>query len=374
MGVTKRSSKGGTSGSGLCLMLMFVWFFLASRASCCASTVTLRWDPVAGSDLAGYKVYYKPDSPALPLDGAGALQGASPLDVASQTATTLTGLDPARAYYFAVTAYNSAGIESPYSNFVLIPELIPPTVSISSPDKNATVSGTVSVSASASDNVGVTRVDFLLNGALQVSDPAAPYLFSWNTASYPPGVYTLSARAYDAAGNLGQSSDVPVTLVHDTSAPTVSLTSPADKATLSGVVAITASASDNVGVTRVEFYGNGVLLFAGGQAPYAFNWNTSSSGNGPYTLSARAYDAAGNLGQSSDLTVTVQNGAGPTPGPLTLLDAQLALSIASGLATPTSADLLRLDLAPYINGQSSPNGKIDTGDVVVILAKLVGKL
>jgi len=48
--------------------------------------------------------------------------------------------------------------------------------------------------------------------------------------------------------------------------------------------------------------------------------------------------------------------------------------MASGLETPTSDQIGRLDVAPYIDGQSVPNGTVDTGDAVVILSKLVGTL
>ena len=293
----EKNNHVGALGPGFFPMLvLLVLFSLAPQASCLASTISLTWGPVTDSEVAGYKVYYQMDSSAIPLQGTGAVQGDSPVDVANLTAATITGLDPAHPYYFAVTAYNSAGIESPYSNLVLIPELIPPTAAITYPGNTATASGTVSVSASASDNAGVVLVEFYLNGVLQVSDTAAPYLFPWNTAALASGAYTLYVKAYDAAGNVGQSDTVSVSVLNDTSAPTVALSAPANNATLSGTVAVTAGASDNVAVTRVEFYANGALLSASNVPPYRFNWNTVSLANGSYILSAIAYDAAGNLG------------------------------------------------------------------------------
>ena len=77
-----------------------------------------------------------------------------------------------------------------------------PRCGVSAPAAGATVSGTVSVSASASDNVGVVGVQFLLDGAnLGAEDTAAPYTVSWNTTGAANGAHTLSARARDAAGN-----------------------------------------------------------------------------------------------------------------------------------------------------------------------------
>ena len=364
-------------------MMCALVLVLIGNATCFATTVTLQWDADTDSSVTGYKIYYQADSSAQPFKGTGATQGTAPIDAKKQTTATIGGLDPAHAYYFAVTAYNASGAESTYSNLVSIPEATPPTVSLSSPAGNATVSGTVSVTATATDNVGVTKVEFYVNNVLQSTDTSTPYLYSWNTASLAAGSYTLMAKAYDAAGNVGQSSNVSVTVLSDTTAPTVSVTAPAGNAMVSGTVTISASASDNVGVTKVEFYENGVLLSAGNVAPYSYSWNTKSVANGSYTLTAKAYDAAGNVGQSGIATVLVQNGAVVQPaksirgdingdGVVDVADALLALQIAVGTATPTADQLSRGDVGPMINGKSAPDGEIDINDAVVILSIISG--
>jgi hypothetical protein len=92
----------------------------------------------------------------------------------------------------------------------------------------------------------------------------------------------------------------------DTSAPTVSITAPANTAQVSGITTVSASAADDVAVTMVKFYLNGTTLMATStSAPYSFNWDTSSLPRGSYTLSAKAFDAAGNIGQSANVVVTV---------------------------------------------------------------------
>ncbi len=288
-------------------MLLVLGFSLAGQATCFATTAVLSWDPNTESNLAGYKLYYKADSSTPPFDGTGAVEGASPIDVHNQTTTTVSGLDPSRTYYFVVTAYNTAGLESIYSSIVTILESAPPTVAVSAPANNANVSGTVSVTASASDNVGVTKVEFYVNGVLKATDTTTPYVYSWNTSSLVSGTYSLMTKAYDAAGNVGQSANVSVAVVNDTTAPIVSLTSPVNNSTVSGTVTISANASDNVGVSKVEFYQNGALLAASNVIPYSFNWNTSTVTNGSYTLTAKAYDASNNIGQSASLLVTVAN-------------------------------------------------------------------
>ena len=306
--------------------------FLAGQATCFATNVALQWNPNTDANLAGYKVYYQADSSTTPFNGTG-----SPMDVSNQTTATVSNLDPGSTYYFAVTAYDTSGVESTYSNIVTVPESVPPTVSLSYPANNTTASGTLSVTASAGDNVGVTKVEFYVNGVLNGTDTSTPYIYSWNTSSLAAGTYTLMTKAYDAAGNVGQSSNVSVSVVKDTTPPTVSLTAPGSNATVNGTVAITASANDNIGVTRVEFYGNGVLLTATNVAPYSYNWNTTSAANGGYTLTAKAYDAAGNVGQSGNVTVTVNNTVADTTAPTVSISAPANGSTVSGTASVTAS-------------------------------------
>jgi hypothetical protein len=96
----------------------------------------------------------------------------------------------------------------------------------------------------------------------------------------------------------------------DTTAPTVNLSAPANGATLAGSVDLTATASDAIGVTKVEFFANGSLLGVDLVAPYRYTWNTLDVANGSYALMAKAFDAAGNAGSDADTTVSVQNGGG----------------------------------------------------------------
>ena len=80
---------------------------------------------------------------------------------------------------------------------------IAPTVAITNPANNAMVArkSNVTITATASDNVGVTRVDFLINGALQCSDTAAPYSCAWRVPNPMGRTYQIQARAFDTAGN-----------------------------------------------------------------------------------------------------------------------------------------------------------------------------
>ena len=63
--------------------------------------------------------------------------------------------------------------------------------------------------ATASDNGGVARVEFYVDGALTNTERYAPYSCEFNTAAYPAGNHTLTAKAFDAAGNSGRSLATP---------------------------------------------------------------------------------------------------------------------------------------------------------------------
>ena len=90
-----------------------------------------------------------------------------------------------------------------------------PTAAITAPTGGATVSGTVTVTATASDNVGVAGVQFLLdNNALGAEDTTAPYSVSWNTTTAANGTHTLAARARDTSGNTALSAPVTVNVAN----------------------------------------------------------------------------------------------------------------------------------------------------------------
>lgn len=96
----------------------------------------------------------------------------------------------------------------------------------------------------------------------------------------------------------------------DTTAPTVNVTANPTGVTAAGTVSLSANASDNVGVTKVEFYRGSTLIATDTAAPYTASDNVTSAQNGTLTYTAKAYDAAGNT-QSASQNVTV-NIAAPT--------------------------------------------------------------
>lgn len=96
-------------------------------------------------------------------------------------------------------------------------------------------------------------------------------------------------------------------LAVDTQAPVAAISAPLASSTVSGVVAVNVNATDNVGVARVELKVNGSTVAVDSAAPFAFSWDSAGVPNGMASLVVTAYDAAGNAGASSTVSVNVAN-------------------------------------------------------------------
>ena len=191
-----------------------------------------------------------------------------------------------------------------------------PVVAISSPTNGSTVSGTVTISATAFDNAGVAGVQIRVDGANLGSElTAAPYSASWNTSSYANGTHTVTTVGRDAAGNTTTASvsvSVRNSAVTDIVPPTAAITLPATGAKVKSHVNVKVTGADNVAVTRVELWADGALATS-----IAFNpptpaftsglaWDAPSLGM--HALQVKVYDAAGNVGTSLSVTVEVVRG------------------------------------------------------------------
>jgi len=178
----------------------------------------------------------------------------------------------------------------------------PPSVSAS----EAGSSGTITLSASASDNVGVTNVEFYVDGTLKGSKATSPYSITLDSTTLTNSAHSLIAKAFDAANNSASSAAVSFSVsnvVSDTTPPTVS----ASEAGSSGIVTLSASASDNVGVTNVEFYVDGALKGSKATAPYSITLDSTTLTNGTHSLVAKAFDAANNSASSAAISFSVSN-------------------------------------------------------------------
>ena len=180
----------------------------------------------------------------------------------------------------------------------------PPTVSISQPSSGSTLSGTFTFTASASDNIGVAKVGFYLNGTLIAEDGTAPYETSINTGSYDNGAYTLKAVAYDSKQSAETSINVTFQNAPDGEKPVVTISTPSANPYqwVSGDLVIEARAADNKKVAKMELFVNdeSVAKRNGAYIGVSLSWFEGNFTN--YIFKVKPYDAEGNVGEA---TVTI---------------------------------------------------------------------
>ena len=216
------------------------------------------------------------------------------------------------------TLYLAAGINGEVNGLyaridlgATAPDIVAPTgVAITAPVAASTVSGAVNITANAADNVGVASVKFQVRVGTTTTDistdTSAPFSASWNSGSVANGAATLLAVATDAAGNATTSPGIAVTVnnVPDVTPPTVNITAPT-AGDVTGTVTVTAAATDNVGISQVEFFAGATSIGVATTAPYQVQWNTSALPNGIVQLTAVARDGAGNQTTSAAVAMNV---------------------------------------------------------------------
>jgi hypothetical protein len=186
------------------------------------------------------------------------------------------------------------------------PDTIAPTISITSP--SGVISGTVTLSATAADNVGVLGVQFKLNGAnIGSEDTSAPYEGLWNTAGITNGVHTLTAIARDAAGNQTTSSLVIVTITNSTNNAPVANAGSDQTIPLTSTITLSGSASsdpdlDTLTYTWTKVSGPNSFTLTN---PTSVSPTASFTTKGTYTFRLTVSD--GSLTSSDTVTITVND-------------------------------------------------------------------
>lgn len=188
-----------------------------------------------------------------------------------------------------------------------------PSATLTAPaDRAALTQGTLRLEASASDAVGVDRVEFVVDGNVVGTDRTAPYSVDWD-ASRHGSTAAIYARALDEKGNAGRSATAEVTIRSgDTTPPAVGLTAPLSNANVSGMVGLHATASDDSGITRVDWLANGNVVASDTTSPYEASWDTAGLLGTSPTIVARAYDGNGNHATTTTRTVNVVRPANTT--------------------------------------------------------------
>src|SRR3984885_5449714 len=282
--------------------------------------------------------------------GTTAVYGAT-TPVSSTMATahqmTLSALAQGTTYHFRVrsTSGSDSAASSDQTFSTTGGNNTPPSVQVTSPAAGAPPSGKVNQPTTASDNGSIKGVQFRVDGNNVGPDIAAsPYVYVLDSSTLSNAAHSISAVATDNNGFSTTSASVAVKVdnaVKDTTPPTVSITAPANAAKVSGVVAVTATAFDNVSVANVQFELDGANVGAPDlAAPYAYSWDTTKSVNGSHTLKAIATDGAGNTTTSAVVTVTVNNSAADKTPPTILITSPTPSATVSGTVgvTATASD------------------------------------
>jgi len=227
--------------------------------------------------------------------------------------STATDLGPSgRDIYFGYGRVNAAAAAQAALGAATTVDSQAPTASLTSPSASVTVSGLVPVDVAATDNVAVTKVELRVNGATVAADTMSPYSFSWDSTTAANGIASLTAVAYDAAGNSTSSASVSVNVanatisvpppVTDSTAPAVHILSPSSGSIKAkGSVTISASASDNSGSAGITqtLYIDGVPTATASGANLSYGWNVNKVASGAHTIQIVASDAAGNASSAS---------------------------------------------------------------------------
>ena len=245
------------------------------------------------------------------VTGYQIFRGGTRIGTTANTSYSDSGLSPSTSYTYTVTAYDAAGNVStpsvPASTTTFAPpppDTTPPSVSITAPANGAPLSGTVTATANATDNVAVANVQFQLDGVnlgAPVTGSGPVYNLSWNTTTASNASHTLTAVATDTSGNTASSS-ISVTVNNP---PVISAVAAGSISSSGATITWTTNtaSSSQVAYGTTASYGstsplNNILVTSHSVVLSALAASTT------YHFQALSQDAQGNLASSADFTFT----------------------------------------------------------------------
>jgi hypothetical protein len=214
---------------------------------------------------------------------------------------------------FYAVAYDAGGNSTRTAEVAVtianLTDTVKPTLTITGPTHASVfpIGSTINITADAQDTQ-LKDLTFNRSDSI-VRDSIAPFQVTWNTTGQTAGLKFITVTATDWNGNVSTST-VTVSLTSsttDTVNPTVALIAPANNTSVSvgSPVSLSATAADNVAITRVDFYSGTALLNTDFTPPYTYSWGTSGQTIGAKTLTAKAFDAAGNTASSVPVTLNL---------------------------------------------------------------------
>ena len=228
-------------------------------------------------------------------------------------------------YTLNVTAYDTDGLTDSKQvtfNVFNVSGDTPPSVTIVSPANNATVSGTITISANVTDDNGIDKVEIIIDSLVRYTTSYSYPLptnvnvsWQWDTTTVSNGVRSIVVKATDSMGQSG-SATVSVNVYNEgggtNNPPTVTIVQPSNNSTVYGNVVVGVNVEDDGVITKVEFYINNELKYTDTSEPYRWTWDTTSVQDGTYTIKVVATDNDGLTGEAS-VRVTVSNTSNNLP-------------------------------------------------------------
>ncbi|MBI3804987.1 MAG: fibronectin type III domain-containing protein [Nitrospirae bacterium] len=273
------------------VIVLFLSLWLNQGGVAWAGQAVLTWDPSPDA-VSGYKVY------------TGTVSGIylTAVDVGTGTTYTVPNLIDGLTYYFAVTAYDGAGNESPSSNEVS--KAIPLAIDLTPPILSSITVGSLTLNSAtiswSSNEVSSSRVVYGATASYGASTPGTPDLVTAHTQTLtglqPGTLYHFSALSRDAAGNLATSQDGTFTTLGDGTAPSTPAGVTGTVLSATQINLTWSASTDNLGVTGYRIYRNGTQVASSATPGYLDGGLTA---NTTYSYTVAAYDAAGNLSAAS---------------------------------------------------------------------------
>ena len=319
--------------------------------------------PVRISDTAGYAfystiaegIYWAADNGAKVVNVSYAVHGSTSVQSAGQYLQGKGGLlinsagnsgavdtTLANGAMISVSATDSADAKASWSSFGNYVDVSAPGQGIWTTTRGGGYAAVNGTSFSSPVTAGVVALMMSANPALKPSElenilkiTAVDLGATGTDQSFGAGRVNAAAAVQRARG---------IIAAPDVTAPQVAITAPG-VSTVTGMVPVNVGATDNIGVTKVDLYAQGALVATDLTAPYSFSWDTSKLANGPASLFAKAYDAAGNVATSSSLSVAIANAIAPTA--IILDNAALGVQDAVGGRTFVGTWCLSSGTGPY---------------------------
>jgi len=177
-----------------------------------------------------------------------------------------------------------------------------PVIQITAPAEDASLSGSIDITASASDDNGISKVSFYIGSKLISEDSASPYSANLNTASYTNGDYVIKAIASD--GILTAEDSIGVTFANtvvDTEAPEITITNPSQNpySLTSDTLLVSVEATDNEKVNKIELYLDDKFQQSWDLDNLSLSISFKNLSSGTYKLKFKAFDSSLNFAETT---------------------------------------------------------------------------